>query len=240
MRLDGHDDLLEGAVAGSLAEAVDGALNLPGAVPDARERVGGGKAKVVVAVRREAGFLEAGNVLLEVLEVGRELFWRGVAHGVRDVDGGGAFFYSGLHDFGQESLVGAGGVLRAELDVLAERIGVGHHFLDLLQSLGFGYLKLVLEVDVAGGEENVDAWLAGVFDGFVSGVDVLREASGQARDFHVACYYAGDRFDGLEVLFGSDWEAGFDDVHVQELKLFGDSQLLRQRHGGAGALFAVP
>ena len=50
MRLDGHDDLFEGAVAGSFAEAVHRAFHLPGAVPDAREGVGGGKAKVVVAV----------------------------------------------------------------------------------------------------------------------------------------------------------------------------------------------
>ena len=85
----------------------------------------------------------------------------------------------------------------------------------------------------------MDTGLPGVFDGLVGGVDVFGEASGQSRDFHVLGDYAGDGFDGLEVLFGSDGEAGFDDVDVQTLKLLGDSQFFRERHGGAGTLFAV-
>ena len=45
-----HHDLLERAVAGALADAVDRALHLPGAGEDTREGVGDGQAEVIVAV----------------------------------------------------------------------------------------------------------------------------------------------------------------------------------------------
>ncbi len=45
-----HHDLFERRVAGPLADAVDGALDLAGAVLDAGERVGDGQPEVVVAV----------------------------------------------------------------------------------------------------------------------------------------------------------------------------------------------
>src|SRR3972149_6698664 len=42
---EGHDNLLEGGVAGPLTDAVDGALHLPGAGPDSRQGVGYGQAQ---------------------------------------------------------------------------------------------------------------------------------------------------------------------------------------------------
>ena len=49
-RPQGHHDLLEGGVAGPLAEPVDRDLDLPRAGLDGRQRVGRGEAQVVVAV----------------------------------------------------------------------------------------------------------------------------------------------------------------------------------------------
>ena len=49
-RAEGHHHFFERAVAGPLAEAVDRALDLPGAVLDGRQAVGHGEAEVVVAV----------------------------------------------------------------------------------------------------------------------------------------------------------------------------------------------
>ena len=85
----------------------------------------------------------------------------------------------------------------------------------------------------------MDTGLPGVFDGLVGGVDVFGEASGQTGHFHVASDNAGDGLDGFEVLLGGDGETGLDDVDVQFLELLGDSQFFRERHGGAGTLFAV-
>ncbi len=43
--LEGHDDFLEGGVAGALANAVDGAFDLTGAVGDGGEGIGDGEAE---------------------------------------------------------------------------------------------------------------------------------------------------------------------------------------------------
>ena len=51
--LERHDDLFERGVAGALADAVDRALDLPGAGLDAGQAVGDGQAQVVVAVRAD-------------------------------------------------------------------------------------------------------------------------------------------------------------------------------------------
>ena len=49
-----HHDLFERGVAGPLADAVDGAFDLPRAGVDAGQRVGHRHAEIVVAVHREA------------------------------------------------------------------------------------------------------------------------------------------------------------------------------------------
>lgn len=54
MHLDRHDDFLHGGIARSLAQAVDGALNLRGAVYHARKRKRRRHAQVVVAMHRDA------------------------------------------------------------------------------------------------------------------------------------------------------------------------------------------
>ena len=48
-----HHDLFERRVAGALADAVDRALDLPGAAFDRGERIRDGQAEIVVAVRAE-------------------------------------------------------------------------------------------------------------------------------------------------------------------------------------------
>ena len=53
--LDGHDDLFERSVAGALADAVDGALDLPRAGLDGGQRIGHGQAQIVVAVDADDG-----------------------------------------------------------------------------------------------------------------------------------------------------------------------------------------
>ena len=52
-RPDRHHDLFERGIAGPLADAVDGALDLPRAGRDAGQRVGDRQAEVVVAVDGE-------------------------------------------------------------------------------------------------------------------------------------------------------------------------------------------
>ena len=120
-RADRHDDLFQGAVAGALAEAVDGALDLAGALLQGGQAVGDGQAQVVVAVDAEDDLVDAADVLLQVADGRGVLLGHGVADGVGDVDRGGAGLDGLLDHLGEEVQLGAGGVLGRELDVLAQR-----------------------------------------------------------------------------------------------------------------------
>ena len=94
--------------------------------------------------------------LLQVPNDRRVLGRRGVADGVGDVHRGGAGGDRSLDDFAQKIRLGAGGVLGAELDVVAPRLGP----FDALDGAGddlFGrHPQFMFAVDRAGGEEDVD------------------------------------------------------------------------------------
>ena len=66
-----HHDLLQRAVAGPLADAVDRALDLPRAGEQPGVGVGDGHAQVVVAVDRELDGVQSGHQLVEPREVAR-------------------------------------------------------------------------------------------------------------------------------------------------------------------------
>ena len=115
---DRHDDLFEGAVAGPLADAVDGALDLPRPFVQGGQAVGDRQAQVVVAVDADDHLVDAADVLLQMADGGGVLARHRVADRVGDVDRGGAGLDGPLDDLGQEVQLGAGGVLGRELDVL--------------------------------------------------------------------------------------------------------------------------
>ena len=117
--LQGHDDLFERGVAGALADAVDRALDLPGAGLAAGQAVGDGHAQVVVAVGADDRPVDVGHALLERADDRRVLERRRVADGVRDVHRRGAGLDGGLDDLAEEVELGPRGVLGAELDVRA-------------------------------------------------------------------------------------------------------------------------
>src|SRR4051794_26843011 len=115
-----HDDLLQCRVAGALADAVDGALDLPRAVLDPGQGIGDGHAEVVVAVGAEddpplADRRELFDQVAEDLAIG---FRRGVADGVGEVDRRRAGLDRRLRDLLEEFQLRSAGVLGAELDVL--------------------------------------------------------------------------------------------------------------------------
>ena len=89
--------------------------------------VGDRHPQVVVAVDGDHGLVDVGHALEDVADEVGELLRDGVAHGVRDVDGGGA----GLDDLLQHLVdvlgLGAAGVHGAELHVGGVALGAGHH-----------------------------------------------------------------------------------------------------------------
>ena len=154
---EGGGDLFESGVAGALADAVDGALDLACAGLNAGEGVGDGHAEIVVAVGGEDDVLGARNLCEQHAEGGGVLVGRGVADGVGDVDGGRSGLDGDGDDLDEEVGVGAGGVFGGELDVVGEGAGEADGFGGLIEGLGAGDLQLGLEMQVGGGEEGVDA-----------------------------------------------------------------------------------
>ena len=150
---------------------------------------------------------------------------RGVAHRVGDVDRGGALVEGDLEHLGRELDLRAGGVHRRELHVVAVAAGLRHRRARLALHVLARGLELVLDVDVARGDEGVDAGPLGVLDRVPGGVHVLRVGAGEPAD-HRAVDLAGDRLHRLEVAGRGDREAGLDDVHAEARELLRDLELL--------------
>ena len=170
-------------------------------------------------------------------ELGRD----GVADGVGDVDRGGAGIDDRLVDAQQELRVGARGILGAELDlgVRAERLAaVADPLHGRRQRLLAGDAQLVLEVDVAGGDEDVQVRPLGDADGLHGPLRVAVAAARQGRHGH-ALGLLGDAVDRLPVAGRGGREAGLDDVDVEAHELAGDLQLLLGGEPGAGRLLTV-
>ena len=175
---------------------------------------------------------------LEVADEVEHLVGGGITHGVGDVQGGGAGGHGGGVALGQEGPLGPGGVLGGELDVVAVALGVADHLADGVHHLLPGHLQLILHVDVAGSEKDMDAGVLGALDRVPGGVDVALGAAGQARHGAVADGL-GDGLHATEILGRGDGEARLDHVHTQGVQLTGHVQLLSQVHAAAGGLLAV-
>ena len=116
-RADRHDDLFERGVAGALADAVDGALDLGRAGAHRGERVGRRQTEVVVAVAADGDVVQRRAEPVELADEVAELERQRVADGVGDVDRRRAALDGDAQDLGEELRVGAARVHGAELDV---------------------------------------------------------------------------------------------------------------------------
>src|SRR5262249_24234418 len=101
-----------------------------------------------------------------------------------------------------------------------------------------GGLELVLDVDVTGGDERVDARPLRILDRVVCRVDVAYVGTGQPGDDRtVDC--AGDGLHRLEITGRGAREARLDHVHAKAGELLRDLQLLLRVQRDAGRLLAV-
>ena len=165
-------------------------------------------------------------------------FGRGVAHGVGHVDGGGAGFDGDAHHLDQKVAIGAGGVFGRELDIVDKRAGQAHGFAGAVERLLAADLELVFEVQVARGEEDVDAGAVGKLDRAGGHLDVFLLGARQGGDARLA-NGLGDGGDGGEVALRGHGKAGLDDVHAQIFKGVGHGELFLRGHAAAGRLLAV-
>ena len=161
--LDRHDDLFERGVAGALADAVDGALDLPRAAFDAGERVGDRQAEVVVAVdarrspcRRSARARAASRNMRAIL------VRRRVADRVGQVDRRGAGLDRRLDAAAEDSRCSVRvASIGRPLDVLDEVAGLRHRRGDDLQHLVLGSLRIWCARWI--GEVETKVWMRGRF-----------------------------------------------------------------------------
>ena len=240
-RPEGHDDLLERRVAGALAEAVDRDLDLARAGLDGGERVGRREPEVVVAVDadRRVRADEVDDPPDERAELGRDR----VADGVRDVDRRGAGLDDRLVDLEQEVGVGARGVLGARTRSRRRGPSCLAAVADPADRLGERLVavdpELVLEVDVARRDEDVEVRPLGDLDRLDRPLRVAVAAAGERRDRDPALGLLGDPPDRLEVAGRGGREAGLDDVDLEPGELAGDLELLGRGQPGARRLLAV-
>ena len=225
-RVQQHHDLLERRVARALADAVDRALDLARAGQHAGERVGDRQPEVVVAVDREHDVAQAGHQLVEPRQEVRVLVRHRVADGVGDVDRRRALVERDLQHLGGELDVGARGVHRRELDVVAQRACA-------CATAARAWPLTSSRVDCSWWS----MWMSDVeMNVWMRGRSASRTAS-HARSMSAAwararpamtgpCDLAGDRLHRLEVAGRGDREAGLDHVDAQARELMGDLELL--------------
>ena len=233
-----HHRFFQRGVAGAFADAVDGALDLPGAGAHAGERIRHRHAEIVMAMHGKPRLVGIRHPLAHHLDQ-REIFLRHrVADGVGNIDRAGAGLNRGLDAAAEEIVLGSGAVLARPFDVVGVAARPRHRGDHHLKNLLGRKLQLPLHVHRRGGDEGMDARLLRRLDRLAGAVNVLETGAGEPADDGVLGAL-GDLVDGGEIAVGGDRKAGFDDVDAHLIEQLGDFELLLVRHGGAGALLAV-
>ena len=233
-----HHHLFKRAVARPLADAVDRALDLPRTGLDRAQGVGHGEAQIVVAVDRDHRLVDVGHVVPDLADEVGELLGIGIAHRVRDVDGGGTSLNGALDAAEEEVGLGARGIHAAPLDIVGVAPGAGdaldHALVDLLGI----ELELVLAMQRRGADEGVDALAFRGLERFAGAVDIALRGAGEPAD-HALLHALRDLVHGAEVALRRDREAGLDHVDAHAFQHLGDADLLLDVHRAAGGLLAV-
>ena len=235
---DRHHDLLERGVAGPLADPVDRALDLADARVDRGERVRDREAEIVVAVRREGHAGDLGAETPHLVEEAGVLHRQREADGIGKVDDRGAGPDRRPADLGDERWIRPRRVLARELDLVHVLARVPNGPVRMLDDLGGLELQLLLHVDGARGEEDVDPGAPRVGERLRPGLDVLLTGAAERCD-RGAAGAAGDGLDSLEIAGRGHCEAGLDHFDSEELELLRDLDLLVRLQRDARRLLAV-
>ena len=165
-------------------------------------------------MHREPRTIDVGNVLAEVAEEFGELVRHGVADRIGDVHRRRTGIDHGLDHLGEELEFRARGVLRRELDIVTELTGDPHPLHCIAQDLFLGHVELVLAMDGAGGEEDMDAVFISIAQRSRGFLDVVPVAAREAAD-DGALDLARNRVDGRPVARRGGRKTGLDHVHAE-------------------------
>ena len=236
--VDRHHDFFERRIAGPLADAVDGAFDLPRAAGDAGQRIRHRHAEVVMAMHGKNRLVGIRHALDQrAHEVGVFLRHR-VADGIGNVDRGGAGLDHGLDDPAEKIHFAAGAVFRRPFDIVDMVAGAGDVGDRELDHLLRRHVQFDAHVQRRGRDHGVDAAASAELHRFGAAVDVLGMRARQAGDDGILGA-AGDLADRLEIAFRGDRETGLDDIDAHVVEHLGDLDLFLKGHGRARALFAV-
>src|SRR5437763_3080472 len=233
-----HHHFLERTVPGALADPVDGALHLPRPRLERRQAVGYRHAEIVMAVDAEHHAVDAADLGAQVLDDGGEVRRHRVPDGVGDVDGRGARLDGALHHFDEEVRLRACRVLGGELHVVAALARVLDGAGGDADHFRLRHPQLVLAVDRARGEEDVDPTARRGRQRLEDGVDV-RPVRARERADDGALHLPGDRFHGLEIAWRRDGKSDFHHVHAERRESLRHLHLLREVHAPAWGLLTV-
>ena len=171
-----------------------------------------------MAVDGEDGFVGVGDARPQAFYQLSEGLRQGVADCVGDVDGFCAFVNGGFDDAAEKVFFRAAGVFGGEFDIVGvlagefdRGLGGGEHFVR-------GHAQLFFHVDGGGGDEDMQAFAGGRFEGVAGGFDVFVVGAGEGADDAVADGF-GNAADGEKVAVAGDGEAGFDDIDAQAFEL---------------------
>jgi len=234
----GHDQFFERGVACALTDAIDGALDLAGSGGDGGHGVGDGHAEIVVAVGGDSDALDSLDATADGRDQFAELGGNRVADGVGNIERGGAGFDDGFQNLAKEFGIGAGGVFGRKFDVVTKRFGKRDRFAGVCQTFLAADAQLVLQVNVGGGEEDVNAWASGMFQCFPGTLDIGAAGAGQSGDDGSA-NDRGNGFYGGEVAIGGDGKPGFDHVDAEAVELVREAQLFLMVHAATGGLLSI-
>ena len=250
--IESHDELLQRRVPRTFADAVNGHLHLPGSGRDGRQRVGSGQTQVVVCVRAEDYVPPARRAFDQLPEQRLILLRLRVADGVGDVERGRAGLNCHLQHLLEVLDVATPGILRTELDIAAQADRVLHHLAHRLQYLVARHAQLVLQMNVAGRNEGVDARPHGRFGGGKRPFDVHAVGAGQPGDHRrrqCAAVLADTDFapdglrhpvDRLPVAGAGNGKARLEDVDAQAGQLASQLQLFVVVQCCTRTLFTIP
>ncbi len=225
MALYSHHHLFEGGVARALAQTVDRDLHLTRAILHGGQRVGRRHAQVIVAVGRDDGLVDVGNVVHQVGYLRAVLARQTVTRGVGYVHYRRARRYDGLHHAGEELLVGAARILGIELHVVDEAARVFYRLDGVFENRFGRHAQLLVNMIGRGAYSRVDTSALRELQRLGCHVDVFLHGASE-RAYHGARHGLRDLHHRIEIARARYGESGLDYVHSEFFELSGHFDLL--------------
>ena len=236
---DRHHHFFQGTVAGAFAQAVDRAFNLARAARvHACQGIRDRHSEVVVAVHGPNRLIGIRHLFPKVFEKGPIEFRHRVAHGIGNVDGGGAGGNHGFADAVEEFWFGSIPVFSREFNVVRV-LRAGLHRSDrAFKHFVRRHPQFRLHMQGTRRNERMNTAARCEFDGFTRLFNVFQRRTGERADrriLHVTC----NLFDRFKVALGARRKPRFHHIDPEALQLQGDPKLFFLRHRGTGTLFPV-